>query len=303
MQTEAMARFAYGLASANSWCAQVPFPSEEHGQLATHFQVTTPRPRFKEPRRFGDLKEPRAFRERTVAEALADYLFKVKEPATFIKRITDVLELQLFSLVVFERAFALGIKTFRELRGRALEISEVAHHRVASDGWRRCVQACAASGSGVAPDGALPDLTDATTRCESMLRLPELQTLRDGAGLAGAKERTRLELVLVALGAFVSRQQANSPRHRIAGELFEAGKIDVAQVASILETSIPDALVFLDDNGYRRPVSRQLEDQDAVFANLERLQAAGTRWWDTPELARRDALSTQRIESIDARSH
>jgi len=34
-------------------------------------------------------------------------------------------------------------------------------------------------------------------------------------------------------------------------------------------------------------VSRQLEDQDAVFANLERLQAAGARWWDTPELARR----------------
>lgn len=294
MQMEIATRFAHGLASAGTWCT---FPMASDARLVGI--------QFKH--HLGARPVRQSVKGSRISDVLVSYVRAAKTGDDAVSRLTDVLEFELYWVVILEEASALGLKSIGELKEKRDQLRAIATRRVGEVGWKKCIRECLVRDAFRKPGGAdttaLPSLSAAAERLDWMLRNPELETLRTLATETSPTTRARFERSLASMRALIARERANDPQYRLVGSLFEAGQIDVAQVAALLQMSVPDALVFLEENGWHRPITRKFEGRAEVLRKLRALREAGSRWWNTSELARRNALSTQRIESIDARQH
>lgn len=92
---------------------------------------------------------------------------------------------------------------------------------------------------------------------------------------------------------------------RVLGEAYMDGKMEVREIATVLEISVPDAVSALEQAGYTRPLEAiTLTDaQRKVMLRrirVDRLERDGELEYD-PSAAERDLVASARIEGLDAR--
>lgn len=124
--------------------------------------------------------------------------------------------------------------------------------------------------------------------------------------VARPEDGHRCRLAFDGLRAFVRRTDPSvQASTKAAGRAYSQGRLSVAEVALLLDLSPADAIALLEEHGFNRSletIALSSEERSARLRKLrsERLARAGPPPLD-PALVRRDVLSTQRIEGIDAR--
>lgn len=219
------------------------------------------------------------------------------------------LDLLTLGLIGFEAAQEIGAKTVAECEARRGE-------------WERIMRALFGPELAAAIE-TLPAV--GKTRIDpSTIRIEEwFSKLRDVARLAtpaipvNELEREAHNLGLESLAfrmrrahdrltAFLQRN-SETPDHilTIAGRAFAEGRLTVDEVASLLGTDIPTAVWSLEAHGFSRTIERITlpdEERNSIYARMreDRIARGGKPHVDL-QMARREAIATQRIEGIDAR--
>lgn len=108
------------------------------------------------------------------------------------------------------------------------------------------------------------------------------------------------------LRAFSKRNalQTDSAEH-VVGRAFAEGRLSLHESAALLGFGIPDAVAWLEDQGYARDIdviamSSQQESARLGMIRSERLRRGGMAD-PKSDLILRDAIASQRIEDVDAR--
>lgn len=293
MYTELVSRFAGGVASASDL---FPLSTGRIHTAEVHFQF-----------RIGKRKRVASKANRNklpLGEQLTRYIQEGRSIQDMLDRVVDVLGLQLMSMVVLELARELGLSSLNELSKHREALQQRVDQWLPDTRYQRCLESLEVPESEETRlDRPVPDLESQARRVEWLLASPDLKLLEGTLGELPRALRLRFEAMVSALRAFVARTLQHSQHHQLVGRLFEQGAINAAEVAALLHVSIPDALVFLDEGGYQRSPKVIAPDRAAIFERLSRARERGDRWWEAPELVRRSAVATQRIESIDAREH
>lgn len=293
MCREVVSRFAGGVASAGALFRLPPEPSSR------------PRAPRRMLRRPGVASRPRAGRGlHPLSERFVQYVREARTQDEMLDRLSDLLGFQLACVVVVERAVELGVDDIRGLADHSEELVALQHQTLPDTRWARCLTVFEGHEADEAElDGRLPDLASQAERVEWLLGSPDLKVVEANTMRFTLEVRVRFEAMMAALKAAVARIRRHSDQHRLVGRLFQQGAINAAEVADLLRVPVPDALVFLDEGGYRRETKDIAPDRAAILERLARARERGDRWWEAPELVRRSAIATQRIESIDAREH
>ncbi len=132
-----------------------------------------------------------------------------------------------------------------------------------------------------------------------------LERLAAELGLEPVGHRCRI--AYEALRAFVLRNdEREQGRLKLVGRAYARGGLTPAEVALLLDTDVPDAIAVLERHGYQRSIeviSLSDAERSARLGAIreDRLRRAGRPDY-SPDLAVRDAIASERIEGVDARS-
>lgn len=138
----------------------------------------------------------------------------------------------------------------------------------------------------------------------SLVRIEEIE--QRAAGMGAAEVGHRCRVAYDWLRAFVRRHDpAARESFRIVGRAYAEGRLRLPEVAHLLGFAHPDAVAWLEENGYARGIEALVLSEDHRTAALAKIRedrrARAGRPELRPALVVRDVLATQRIEEIDAR--
>lgn len=238
---------------------------------------------------------------------------ELPSPPELLKLSTELLELSLALAGFVEAAHQLGIGEHAEVVSRFGEIRQKARQITGLDP----VDMVGRHPDLLPPLGAEPSRRDVFG--EAALR----SLIRAAASTIGACPIDTLEQIALSLDdehhgsrcrnayeglkAFLRR---NDPRAdavaRTVGRAYAEGRLSRHEAARILGVSVPELLLFFEQNGYVRPlevVALEDAEREALLARLgaDRAARQGQPAEISDDLLRREVLATQRIEGIDAR--
>ncbi len=110
-----------------------------------------------------------------------------------------------------------------------------------------------------------------------------------------------------ALTALLRRNDPSCDRARkVIGLAYSEARLSLAEAAAAMQLSLPDAIVFLEEHGYARPLKSIELAEEFRTARYEamrrdRFARAGAVPHDAPSLVVRNVIANQRIEGVDAR--
>jgi hypothetical protein len=135
--------------------------------------------------------------------------------------------------------------------------------------------------------------------------IEQLEERAHGASLEPVGHRCRH--AYDTLGALVRRNdESRDGARKVTARLYAEGRVTLSEVAELLQLPTPDAIVFLEEHGYARPldVIRLSDDERAkryAAMRADRRSRNGKAPDEARPLVVRNVVASQRIEGVDAR--
>ena len=222
---------------------------------------------------------------------------------------THCLELLVVLTATTEAVRELGIETYGDLKQRAADVQR----RVAA-ATHLDVGAVLQSARQYAPSSVPADDEPIRTGLQRLKLLVRTVTAScptdlfdDLASFFTLPEwGYRFHVAYEALRSFLRR---HNPKQRepllIVGRYYQQGALEIGDVATLLDESIPDSVVLLEEHGFGRTVDTIALHHDARAQRLEKIREDRLRRGGLPayskELVRRSTIASERIEGVDAR--
>jgi hypothetical protein len=221
-----------------------------------------------------------------------------------------VLEILTLSAGWFEALHDLGIDTIAEALRRADEVDARlrAWFRVDEQDFERRLEAMAlAAPTDGMEDSLATPLAQVVRDCRVVLASCPIDAIERDARAEGLESRGhRCRVAYSMLQGFVRRHDPDlESKTRIIGLAYATGRLSLDEAAQLLSMSRPDAVFLLEECGYSRSEDTIALAEDSRASILERIRAdrfarAGVPVADE-ELELRGAISSERIEGVDAR--
>lgn len=236
---------------------------------------------------------------------------ELPSPPELLKLSTEFLELSLALAGFVEAAHQLGISEqaeavsrFRDIRQKARQITGLDPvDMVAGHPSLLEPPVTEPSSGGAFGEPALRSLTRAAASTVDACPIDTLEQM--ALVLDDEHHGNRCRNAYEGLKAFLRRNdpQADAAA-RTVGHAYAEGRLSRHEAARILGLTVPELLLFFEQNGYVRPLGVITLDDTKRESLLTKLAADQARQGPgevSDDLLRRELLATQRIEGIDAR--
>lgn len=230
------------------------------------------------------------------------------ELSTKLQELRDFQQLVIAVAAVHEATDELGIATWARLTDAAATILDLARRIAGFDPQPVLVRVPRKTSPARDPSAPVGDhLVTMVSLAKTMVSSWPIDVLeRVGHSLGVGELAHSLRLGHAWLNAFALRHSSGDNRAlRAAGRAYSESRLTLEEVALILGGTVPDALAWLDANGFGRGVdAMRLSDEARALAfsrlRADRLERGGRPVFDQQFVAR-DVIATQRIEDVDAR--
>jgi hypothetical protein len=238
-------------------------------------------------------------------------------PEDVLERSTELLELLLSLAAMSEAILVVNMRSLDELPAASARIQAIATSIAGLDPakclmnaswfWQGASQSM--RNAPVDPDlehfkAALPRFVRFLKSAVDACPIRELETI--AAHTARARHGHRCRTAYERLQAFLRRNAPDADGNtKLIGRAYAEGRVTIDEATALLAMPKSDAVALLERLGFARSISSiRLGDEERAKL-LERMaedrKARQARPWVDPAHIQRDVLSTQRIESVDAR--